>query len=215
MALATYSYGTHTEHHIIAHGHWGREYEAVANSTREDVELSEGWAPCGLRVAVIGTPRVEKDLQLVVDAVAACRRDDIQLVIRVDLSVAVPDDPRIIAEHGHLDFNQYLRRMKAFDAVILPFAPSGMLTTGTAFDCLGAGVPAITSDWDFFDETFEGADIRYGSTVEDLTRCLDELSPEDLDRSRQALIERRPGFDWDPIAEQTLAVLEAAALSKT
>ena len=143
---------------------------------------------------------------------AACRRDDIQLVIRVDLSVAVPDDSRIIAEFGHLDFSQYLRRMKAFDAVILPFAPTGMLTTGTAFDCLGAGVPAITSDWDFFDETFAGADIRYGSTVEDLTRCLDELTPQELDRSRQALIDRRPAFDWNPIAEQTLTVLEAAAL---
>lgn len=214
VALATYRYGAHTEHHVIPHGHWGREYEAVANTTREDVELSEGWAPCGLRVAVIGTPRVEKDLQLVVDAVAACQRDDIRLVIRVDLSVAVPDDPRIIAEHGHLDFNQYLRRMKAFDAVILPFAPSGMLTTGTAFDCLGAGVPAITSDWDYFDETFAGADIRYGSTVENLTRCLDELTPEELDRASQALIERRPAFDWDPIAERTLAVLEAAALNK-
>ncbi len=212
VALGTYRYGAHTEHHVIPHGHWGREYETVASTTRQDVELSEGWAPCGLRVAVIGTPRVEKNLQLVVDAVAACQRDDIQLVIRVDLSVAVPDDPRIIAEHGHLDFNQYLRRMKAFDAVILPFAPTGMLTTGTAFDCLGAGVPAITSDWDFFDETFDGADIRYGSTVEDLTRCLDELTAQELERSRLALIDRRPDFDWDPIADQTLAVLEAAAL---
>ena len=89
-----------------------------------------------------------------------------------------------------------------------------MLTTGTAFDCLGAGVPAITSDWDFFDETFADADIRYGSTVEDLTHCLDELTPEALDRSRQALIERRPAFDWGPIAQQTLAVLETAALRK-
>ena len=215
VALAAYDYGTHTQHHVIPHGHWGREYETVASTTREDVELAEGWAPCGLRVAVIGTPRVEKDLQLVVDAVAACRRDDIQLVIRVDLSVAVPDDPRIIAEFGHLDFNQYLRRMKAFDAVILPFAPTGMLTTGTALDCLGAGVPAITSNWDFFTETFAGTDIRYGETVEDLTRCLDDLTPEALDRSRQALIDRRPAFDWDPIADQTLTVLEAAALSKT
>ena len=102
--------------------------------------------------------------------------------------------------------------MKAYDAVILPFSPTGMLTTGTAFDCLGAGVPAITSDWEFFDETFAGADIRYGTTVEDLTRCLDQLTPEDLGRSRQALVNRRPAFDWDLIAEQTLAVLEAAAL---
>lgn len=215
VALATYDYGPNTKHHVIPHGHWGREYETVASTTREDVELAEGWAPCGLRVAVIGTPRVEKDLQLVVDAVHACARDDIQLVIRVDLSVAVPDDPRIIAEFGHLDFSQYLRRVKAFDAVILPFAPSGMLTTGTAFDCIGAGVPAITSNWDFFDETFEGADIRYGESVEDLTRCLDNLSPEALDHSRQALIDLRPTFEWGPIANRTLAVLEAAALSKT
>lgn len=214
VALAAYRYGPNTVHHVIPHGHWGREYEAVASTSRQDVELSEGWAPCGLRVAVIGTPRVEKDLQLVVDAVAASQRDDIQLVIRVDLSVAVPDDPRIIAEFGHLDFSHYLRRVKAFDAIILPFAPTGMLTTGTAFDCLGAGVPAITSDWDFFDETFAGADIRYGSTVEDLTRCLDEITPQKLERSHQALIERRPAFDWDPIADQTLAVLEAAALNK-
>ena len=87
-----------------------------------------------------------------------------------------------------------------------------MLTTGTALDCLGASVPAITSHWDFFDETFAGADIRYGNTVEDLTRCLDELTSEALDRSRQALIDRRPAFDWGPIAGRTLAVLEAAAL---
>lgn len=214
VALAAYDYGAHTHHHVIPHGHWGREYEGVANTTREDVELAEGWPPCELRIAVIGSPRAEKDLQLVVDAVAACERDDIQLVIRVDLSVALPDDPRIIAEHGHLDFDQYLRRMKVYDAIILPFAPTGMLTTGTAFDCIGAGVAAITSEWDFFDETFAGADIRYGSTVEDLTRCLDELTPEALDRSRQALINLRPAFDWGPIADQTLAVLEAAALGK-
>ena len=214
VALAAYDYGPNTEHHVIPHGHWGREYEAAVHTTREHVEVAEGWPPCGLRVAVIGTPRVEKDLQLVVDAVAACERDDIQLVIRVDLSAAVPDDPRIIAEYGHLDAAKYLRRMKAFDAVVLPFAPTGMLTTGTAFDCLGAGVPAITSDWEFFDETFAGADIRYGSSVEDLTQCLDGLTPETLDRSRQALIDRRPAFDWGPIAERTLAVLEAAALRK-
>ena len=211
VALATYQYGSETRHHVIPHGHWGREYEAVAGTTRADIEVAEGWPPCGLRLAVIGTPRVEKHLQLVVDAVAASSRPDIQLVIRVDLSVAVPDDPRIIAEHGHLDATKYLRRMKAYDAVVLPFAPSGMLTTGTAFDCLGAGVPAITSDWAFFDETFAGADIRYGTTTEDLIRCLDGLTPEELARSRRAMADRRPAFDWEPIAERTLAVLEEVA----
>ena len=125
VALSTYDYGADTRHHVIPHGHWGRDYEAVASTTREDVEAAEGWPSCGLRLAVIGSPRQEKDLQGVVDAVAACRRDDVQLVIRVDLSVAVPDDPRIIAEHGHVDTHRYLRRMMAYDAVVLPFRPLG------------------------------------------------------------------------------------------
>lgn len=211
LALDTYDYRPDCAHHVIPHGHWGAEYEAHLGASREMVELSEGWSPCGVRVSVVGTPRVEKDLQLVVDAVAATERDDLQLVIRLDASVNVPDDPRIIAEFGAVDSGRYHRRMMAYDALILPFTEPGMLTTGTAFDCIGAGVPAITSEWDFFDETFAGADIRFGNTAEELTRCLNELTAEDLASAAAATAARRPTFDWHSIAHRTLEVIEEIA----
>ena len=183
-----------------------------ATVSREQVEHHEGWGPCGLRLAVVGAPRPEKDLQLVVDALAASNRDDLQLVIRGDGDLVVPDDPRIVVEHRAVSAGRYARRMAAFDALVLPFAPHGMLTTGTAFDCIGAGVPAITSDWDFFDETFAGADIRYGATDDDLTRCIDGLTPDRLQASSDAMVERRPHFAWADIARRTVEVLEEAAV---
>lgn len=215
LALETYSYNEHCSHHVIPHGHWGDHYASHLGTKRRVVEIAEGWSPAGLRLGVVGTPRAEKDLQLVVDAVAASTRDDLQLVIRVDNSVEVPDDPRIIADTGHLDSAAYLRRMMAFDALVLPFTRPGMLTTGTAFDCIGAGVPAITSDWDFFDETFDGADIRFGNTAEGLTRIIDALTAEQLTGAAEATAALRPRFDWESIAERTLAVLEEAARGET
>ena len=211
VAMDTYRYGADTVHTVIPHGHWGAHLAGFAGAARDEVERDEGWAPCALRLAVVGAPRDEKDLQLVVDAVAASRRADVQLLIRSEDAVELPDDPRIIAEDRHLSDGRYARRLAAFDALVLPFAPHGMLTTGTAFDSIGAGIPAITSDWGFFDETFDGADIRYGTTAEDLTRCIDGLTPEDLERARSATVARRPHFEWVDIAERTLAVLEAAA----
>ena len=208
---AAYRFGGDTVHTVIPHGHWGPHLAAAATVTRQEVEQHEGWAPCGIRLAVVGAPREEKDVQVVVDAVAASTRDDVQLVIRGDQDLTAPDDPRIIVEHHALSSGRYARRMAAFDALVLPFAPSGMLTTGTAFDCIGAGVAALTSDWEFFDETFAGADIRYGTTAGDLTRCIDGLTPELLDHASAAVAERRRLFEWDDIAHRTLDVLEEAA----
>ncbi len=211
VALNTYTYGPDTVHTVIPHGHWGAHLARFGGATRDEVERDEGWAPCGLRLAVVGAPRREKDLQLVVDAVAASGRTDLQLLIRSEDAVELPDDPRIIAEDRHLSDGRYARRLAAVDALVLPFAPHGMLTTGTAFDAIGAGIPAITSEWDFFDETFDGADIRYGSTARDLTRRIDALTPDDLERARSATVARRPHFEWVDIAERTLTELEAAA----
>ncbi len=211
-ARTTYSYGAHTTHHVIPHGHWGHRYEAMGSTTREVVEAEEGWGPCGLRLAVIGAPRAEKDLQSVVDAVAASTRDDIQLVMRADTDTVVPPDPRIVAERGHVSEHRFHRRLAAYDALVLPFASEGMLTTGTAFDCIGAGVAAITSDWAFFDDTFAGADIRYGTTATDLTTCIDSLTPQRIEQSARAMEDRRDHHDWATIAQTTAMLLEEVAL---
>ena len=209
-ATAKYAYGTGTRHVVIPHGHWGPRDEKFRHISREDVERDEGWLPTGIRLAVVGQPRKEKLLQSVVDAVASCTREDIQLVARLDPSVRIPADHRIIAEYGHLSSDRYQRRLRAFDAVVFPFAPQGMLATGAAFDCIGAGIAAITSDWPFLDEVFAGSGIRCGSTTETMTACFDSLTREHLDTSRRAVIALRPAYEWDEIARQTLEVFEDA-----
>lgn len=210
-ALDTFTYGVETSHHVIPHGHWGAFHQAHAATSRAEVEAAEGWPRAALRLGVIGAPRDEKDVQLVVDAVAASGRTDVQLVARVDNHTVVPDDSRIVAETHHTPTDTYLRRFRAFDAVVLPFTRSGMLTTGTAFDCIASGVPAITSNWDFFDETFAGADIRFGSTVDDLAACIDELTDDRLAAARSATLALQPDYEWDTIADRTAAVLEEVA----
>jgi len=209
-AMAKYVYGTGTRHVVIPHGHWGPCDEEFRRTSREDVERDEGWSPTGIRLAVIGQPRHEKLLQNVVDAVASCSRKDIQLVVRIDSRVRVPADHRIIAEYGHLSSYRYQRRLHAFDAVVFPFAPQGMIATGVAFDCIGTGIAAITSDWPFLDEVFAGSGIRCGSTTETMTACFDSLTREQLDTSRRATIALRSAHEWDEIAHQTLEVFEEA-----
>ena len=211
VARATYRFGPDTAHVVIPHGHWGQRYRHLGGTSRAQVEAEEGWPPCALRLAVIGAPRAEKDLQLVVDAVARSTRPDVQLIVRVDDAVDLPADARIIPERGHVEEHRYHRRLAAYDALVLPFASAGMLTTGTAFDSIGAGVPAITSEWSFFDETFRGADIRYGSTVGELAATIDSLSNDDLERARQATLALRPDYDWATIADRTYAFLDDIA----
>lgn len=210
-AQATYAYGDHTLHLVNQHGHWGDRYRGVDRSARAEIERELGWEPCAIRLAVIGTARAEKDLQRVLDAFHAVPRDDLQLVIRLSGDETVPDDPRIHVDRESLPESAFVRRMGAIDALVLPFAPTGMLTTGTAFDAIGAGVPAITSDWGFFDDVFAGADIRYGTSAEDLHRCFAALTPERIEAARQAMAARRPVFDWAPIAGRHLDFLESVA----
>lgn len=208
-ALATYEYGAGTSHVVIPHGHWGAEYPDPAGVDRASLEDELGWPEADIRLAVIGSPRAEKRIQLVLDAFAEVDRQDMHLLIRTKGDETLPDDARITVEQGHTPDHLYHSRMHAIDAVILPFDPSGMMTTGTAFDAIGSRTAAITSEWAFFDETFEGADIRYGSTVSDLAGCLEGLTTEDLRRSAAAIGELQPRFDWGSISGQTLEAFEA------
>ena len=206
-ALAAHVYGPHTMHVVIPHGAWTEHYRPYRSVTRSEIEREEGWLPARLRLAIIGQPRAEKRVQDVLDAVTACTRDDIQLIARAAPGTASADS-RIIVEYGHLPERRFHRRMMAFDAVILPFLVEGMLATGTVFDCIGAGVPAITSDWTYLSEVLDGAGIRFGSTAADLTQCLDGVTEEDLNRSRRALVALRHRYRWADIAQRTLAAFE-------
>ena len=116
-----------------------------------------GLEPCrgGCASGIVGAPRADKLVQAVIDGVAACDRDDVQLVVLVARARRrpCPDDPRIaIAEpYRGCDPATYATRLAACDVLALVFDPDGdMLATGTAADAqrrrpprarLGVGLP--------------------------------------------------------------------------
>ncbi|MEJ7775076.1 MAG: hypothetical protein WKF72_09735 [Nocardioidaceae bacterium] len=197
-ALATYEYRT-TLHFVIPHGHWGSCFPEPAPA-RSSVEREEGWAPANIRLAIIGRPRADKALQEAVDAFHEVSRSDMQLVARLGPDVRVPPDSRIVLL-DHVSSMQYYRRLTAVDGIVLPFVGETMLTTGTAFDCIGGGIAPIASDWGYLDETFGDAAIWYSPGS--LTSCLDSLTDESLRRSGAAAAALRGRHRWDDVGRST------------
>jgi hypothetical protein len=211
QVLARYSYREDALHRLIPHGHWGRQFAVLAGIDRREVEAELGLEPCAMRLGVVGAPRIEKDVQLVLDAFHACSRDDLQLLVVCIEGEDVPDDPRILALPArHENVFVYYQRLAAIDAIVFPFR-EGMLMTGTAFDAIGGRKAAIVSDWPLLHEVFGDAAIRYGSTREDLRDCLEALTPEKLAASAAAMegLQRQTG--WSDIAEQHFELLEELA----
>jgi len=145
---------------------------------------------------------------MVIDALASSDRDDIQLIVRISGDTRLPTDSRIIATSGHLDVARYYRRLTAVDGVVLPFAGDTMLTTGTAFDCIGGGIAPIASPWGFLKETFGDAALWYDGTRNDLLRCFSSLSLDALRAVGDAARSLQPRHDWRVIGEQTQRAFE-------
>ena len=211
-ALSTYRYGDQTRHVVIAHGHFAIGEPAGADpEVRASVEEELGLRPDVLRIGVFGAPRAEKDVELAMRAVSRCQRDDIELlVLSLRGDEDVPDDPRIVAQsYEMVPREEYVRRLAAVDALLMPFDPDGeMLTTGTIGDAIGYGLPTIASAWPFLRETLADAAIIYGVTEQDLTRCLDGLDQPALDAAAKAALALRPAHAWSTIAEQTYIELD-------
>ena len=210
-ARATFAYREGVSHRVIPHGHWGARFDLHADVRREQIESQLALAPCAIRLGIIGAPRVEKDVQLVLDAFHACSREDLQLLVVCLKGERVPMDPRICALPSmHVPDYVYYQRLLAIDAIVFPFR-DGMLMTGTAFDAIGAEKAAIISDWPVLGEVFGEAAIPYGATREDLTACFDALSAEAIEASAHAMRGLKRQTDWTDIAGQTLELFESLA----
>ncbi|MGI9600796.1 MAG: hypothetical protein ACR2QE_02845 [Acidimicrobiales bacterium] len=208
-AQATYEYGAHTRHEVIAHGHWADRHGTLPSRSEASTRL--GLPDAAIRIGVIGAPRLDKNVQLVIDGFHQCRRDDIQLVLFSKVDEQVPDDDRIVVfPWTHVSDDEYGVRVAALDALVLPFEAddTGMLMTGTLFDVIGFDKAAICSDWEVLRETLGNAGLYYGSTAEDLAALLDGLSADDLAEASAGAGALRPAFDWTPIAEQTAAFID-------
>ena len=189
-------------HRVIPHVHFGHFTGEAA--PREDGVL---------RLGMIGAPRAEKDVQSALDAFARVRRDDVELhVYSLGPGDVVPDDPRITAvPYEMVDRSVYDARLRALDALVLPFAEADMITTGTVGDVIGAGVPALVSDWGYLRETLGDAAIPYG---DDLAGTVERLDRAALDVAAAAARALRPSCSPPTVARQHLELLDAVGTTR-
>ena len=219
---ARYPFRDDALHRVIPHGHWGPLMAAAAGAgdavgaestgARQAAEAELGLAPCHLRIGLVGAPRPGKDTQLLVDGFAACRRDELQLLVLCHAGERLPDDPRITAlPYEEVPRPVYDRRLAAIDVLALPLDGRTYLTTGQVADAVGAGIPALVSPWPYLHEALGAAGIPYGHTAADLAATLDALDDDTLGRARAALPERRAALDWAPLADRTWELLDEVA----
>lgn len=198
-----YTYRSDAEHRVIPHPSFG--------SFAPPRPTPAAGAP--IRLGVLGAPRVEKDVQSVLDAFAATTRPDLELhVWSLRGDEVVPDDPRIHAEtYRMVDRSIYDERLRSLDALVLPFVEADMITTGTVGDVIGAGIAALTSDWGFLSESLGGAGIRYG---DDLTGTLERLDRARLDEAARVARSLRARVSSEAVAAAHLELLEAVGTTR-
>ncbi len=190
---------------VIPHLHFGHLMAADDGVTRD----TDG----PIRLGILGAPRVEKDVQGVLDAFAATTRSDVELFVwSLGPDDRVPDDPRITAEpYRMVSRAEYDARLRSLDALILPFGEGDMITTGTVGDVFGAGVPALVSDWGYLAEAVGAAGIPYGN---DLTAAIDGLDRQQLAAAAAEARRLQPVTDRHRVAAAHLSVLEAVGTSR-
>ena len=211
-AQATYDFNPGARHVVIPHGHFGGTSDAALDgATRHEVEEELGLRHDVIRLGVLGAPRVEKDVEVVMRAVARSTRRDIELlVLSLGRGETVPDDPRIVAHpYEEVPRSLYDRRLAAIDAIVMPFDPDGeMLTSGLVADAIGFGIPAIASSWPFLAESLGAAAITYGSTEDELLDQIERLDRAALEAARAAAVALRPAHEWSVLAERTYTELD-------
>jgi len=188
-------------HRVIPHPHFGTIMGDLEAIDRREAEADLGLAPCHLRLGIVGAPRPGKDTQLVIDAVHASTRDDLGLLVLSGNGERVPDDPRItVLPYVEVPRDEYDRRLRCLDALVLPLEGSSYLTTGQPADAVAAGLPCLTSGWPYLREVLGEAAIPFGTTAADLTATLDDLDDATLARAASAAADRR-----DALAPATVA----------
>lgn len=152
------------------------------------------------------------------DAVALCERDDIELACwSLTGDETIPDDPRIaIAEpYRMVDPTIYAARLVACDVLALIFDPGGeMLATDAAADAIGLGMPALRSDWGYLVEQLGDAGIAGGHTVESVAAGIASITPAAMTTAQTAAEQRRIDLSWDGLAARTAALFERVVLDR-
>jgi glycosyltransferase involved in cell wall biosynthesis len=218
QVTARYRFRDGCRHEVIPHPHFGPAMTPAAHTSRDDAAerlgLRTGADAPALRIGVIGAPRKEKDLGLVVEAVRASGRDDIELVLwSLSFADSFGPDARIVTNvYDNVDRERYDLQLAACDAIALPFTRHTMLGTGTASDLVAAGVPGLVSDWPYLTEHLEGLGIPMGETTPSWTAAIDRLTTDRLSEAAAHAPALRDRYDPTRIGLSTARAIEALGI---
>lgn len=216
QSLDRYAFGDDVIEDVIPHGHFGPLMGEIDRIDRREAEADLGLGPCALRIGIIGAPRTEKRVQDFMEGFAATRRPDVELlVLSLREGERVPDDPRIKAiPYEMVSRAEYNRRLRTLDVVAFPFSSEGMLATGTIGDVIGLGLPALVSGWPFLSEMLRDAGIPCGLDPAEVTRVVEGLDAETLERAAAASRALQSCYDWSVIAQRTLDLFERVGTTR-
>jgi hypothetical protein len=169
--MERFTFNPEAIHRTIMYGHFGNLMSVGSDNDRREVEAEFGLAPCELRIGIVGAPRIEKDVQLFMDAFAASTREDLQLLVTsLEGDEQVSVDSRIKAiEYEMVDREIYNKRFSAIDVLAFPIAQGDLLTTGVVGDAVAFGIPGLITSWDFLSESLQDAGIPMGDSQEEMT----------------------------------------------
>jgi len=211
-----YRFNPKAIHRTIMHGHFGNLMSARNRADRAEVESELGMKPCELRIGIVGAPRIEKNVQLFMDAFAASTREYLQLMVTsLSGDESIPDDSRITAiDYEMVDRKIYNKRLSAIDVLAFPIAQGDLLTTGVVGDAIGCGIPGLITSWDFLSESLQAAGIPMGDSQEEMTAAINSLNTEQIRSGAAAATALQQPYDWQTLSKQFLAMLRELGTSR-
>ncbi len=214
--LAEFQFNPKAIHRTIPHGHFGNLMTEMHTIDRAAVEAELDLPPCNLRIGIVGAPRIEKKVQLFMEAFTASSRKDLQLLVTsLQGDETVPADSRIVAmNYEMVDRDTYNRYLKAIDVLAFPIEKGDLLTTGVIGDAIGCGIPGLISGWDFLSESLGDAGILMGDTRQQMTRTIDSLQLEQVRSGAAAAVALQDVYAWESVAHQFLLMVRQLGTSR-
>ena len=203
-----YDFGPDTVHAVITHRHRREHANLAVLKERSSIEAKWGLAPTPIRIGLLGSPRVERQVMNFLQGVTLSTSHDFQVVCwSLRPSDQPPRDPRIAISEVYQFTSDAVheRRLAICDLIALPFDPDGeMLTSGFVSDAVGMGLGLLVSDWGFLKETCGDAAISCGNTPETVAECLNGLTVSDVRVAKDASRTLRAKRSWETAREPIL-----------
>ncbi len=200
LVRAELPYRADAQHVVIAHGHY--QEQMCVTRTRAELERDLALPTCGLRIGLTGRPHKARGLRLIMEAFAASRARELQLLVTaIQPGDWHPDDPRLVVRHrqGWLGREVIVPQINVCDALVVAIDGATYLTSGTHADALAIGIPMIVNQWPFFGEVLGDAALYFDGTPAGLTRLFDQLTAEMLAGPTVAARALRERQSW-PVA---------------